>query len=174
MALIIIPWVGATRVVAIPRGCTRIRGVFIRELFDALESRKVNYAVIGGVAVNLHGIPRMTYDVDIVVATDESSLRSCRETLEGLGLRCRLPVVLEELWPVQKRTELEETRNLRAITFTDPSNPLREVDVLVAPSRDSDGICARAVTVCSGAATVRVVAVGDLIAMKKRTATSSQ
>jgi len=65
--------------------------VFISELFAALESAGIEYAVVGGVAVNIHGIPRMTYDVDIVVATSEPSLRACREVLEGLGLRSRLP-----------------------------------------------------------------------------------
>jgi hypothetical protein len=141
--------------------------VFIRELFEALGSRDIPYAVIGGVAVNLHGIPRMTYDVDIVVAMDEPSLRACREVLESLGLRCRLPLVLEELAPLDRRLELERDRNLRAITFTDPSNPLREVDVLVAPSRDPDGVSERAVVMQSGRTTVRVASVADIIAMKQ-------
>ena len=141
--------------------------MFIRELFQALASRGVAYAVIGGVAVNLHGVPRMTYDVDIVVATDEASLRACREVLEGLGLRCRLPLVLESLSSLHTRLKLETERNLLAVTFTDPANPLREVDVLVAPSRDPDGICSRAVTVGSGEAAVRVASVADIIVMKK-------
>ena len=49
----------------------------------------------------------MTYNVAIVVATDEESLRSCRLLLEGLGLLCRLPFILESISDVSKRTELE-------------------------------------------------------------------
>lgn len=141
--------------------------MFLRELFVALASADIPYAVVGGVAVNMHGIPRMTYDVDVVVATDPASLRACREALERLGLRCRLPLILEDLAPLSKRKELEEERNLRAVTFTDPSNPLREVDVLVAPSLDPDGICARAVVKGMGTSAVRVATVDDLIAMKR-------
>ena len=36
-------------------------------LFEKLEEYKVRYVVCGGLAVNLHGIPRMTADVDIIL-----------------------------------------------------------------------------------------------------------
>lgn len=143
------------------------REVFIAELFAALEAAGVAYAVVGGVAVNLHGVPRMTYDVDIVVATTEPSLRACREVLEQLGLRCRLPFVLESIAGVAERTTLERERNLVAVTFTDPSNPLREVDVLVAPSLDPDGVATRAIRRSSGDLTVRVATIEDLIRLKR-------
>jgi hypothetical protein len=141
--------------------------VFIGELFAALEAAGLEYAVVGGVAVNIHGVPRMTYDVDIVVATTEPSLRTCREVLDGLGLRSRLPFALESIAAAATRRELEHDRGLVAVTFTDPSNPLREVDVLVAPSLDPDGIAARAVRRGSGAMTVRVASIEDLVRMKR-------
>lgn len=142
-------------------------GVFIRDLAEALEDRGVSYAIVGGVAVNLHGVPRMTYDIDLVVATDEDNLRRCREAMESLGLACRLPVRLEALAVEAIRREYEEERNLRAITFTDPSDPLREVDVIVAPSRDPDGVVERAETVWAGGFSVKVAGVEDIIAMKR-------
>lgn len=142
--------------------------MFIKELFAALEAASIKYAVVGGVAVNLHGVPRMTYDVDIVVATDEESLRSCRLLLEGLGLRCRLPFILESISDVSKRTELEVERNLIAVTFTDPANPLREVDILVAPSLDPDGIVSRSIRRTADDMTVCVVSLDDLVSMKRR------
>ena len=37
--------------------------VFIRDLLKALADAQVPYCIVGGVAVNLHGIPRMTYDL---------------------------------------------------------------------------------------------------------------
>lgn len=141
--------------------------MFLSDLFQALEGAGQPYAVVGGVAVNLHGIPRMTYDVDLAVRTSVPSLVRCREVLEALGLRCRLPLILEELAPVERRAELERDRNLLVVTFTDPSNPLREVDVVVAPSLDPDGICDRAVLVGSEPNLVRVACIADLIVMKR-------
>jgi len=141
--------------------------VFIGELFAALHAGGVEYAVVGGVAVNIYGVPRMTYDVDIVVATTEASLRGCREVLESLGLRSRLPFALETIADPGTRAELEAERNLFAVTFTDPANPLREVDVLIAPSLDPDGIASRAVERLAGTVPVRVATIEDLIRMKR-------
>jgi hypothetical protein len=142
--------------------------VFIRELATALDAHHVLYAVVGGVAVNLHGIPRMTYDIDIVVLTDAETLRGCSAALGSLALVCRLPVDLGTLSDPAEREQLESERNLTAVTFTDPANPLREVDVLIGPSADPDGVARRAGIVDAGTFKVRVASLDDLIAMKRR------
>lgn len=142
--------------------------MFVREVAMALDAAGVRYALVGGVAVNLHGIPRMTYDLDVVVATDARSLSACRGAFEGLGLSCRLPLVLESLAEETERARLEQERNLIAVTFTDPANPLREIDVLVAPSLDPDGIISRALVRSAGDFEVRIASIDDLIRMKER------
>lgn len=141
--------------------------MFFEELVRALDKHGVGYALVGGVAVNLHGVPRMTYDVDLVVRTDHATLGACRLALTELGLQCRLPLVLESLSDPTERGRLEQDRNLVAVTFTDPTNPLREVDVLVAPSVDPDGIVARSVVRSAGSFEVRIADVADLLRMKR-------
>ena len=140
--------------------------MFFEQLIRALDDRGVRYALVGGVAVNLHGVPRMTYDVDIVVLTDLETLRACKLVMSSLGLVCRLPIDLETLGDAAARARLETERNMIAITFTDPENPLREVDVLVAPSVDPDGIVARSVLRSAGEFDVRIACVADLVRMK--------
>lgn len=142
--------------------------MFIRELVTALDAHRVLYAVVGGVAVNLHGIPRMTYDIDIVVATDAAGLTACLDALTSLGLSCRLPIRLPTLADPVERARLEDERNLTAVTFTDPANPLREVDVLIGPSVDPDGVAQRAETLSAGDFEVRVATLADLIEMKRK------
>jgi hypothetical protein len=71
--------------------------VFIRDLLRALADAAVPYCVVGGVAVNLHGVPRMTYDIDLVVPTTSEALRQIDEVLVRLGLQCRLPIQLVDL-----------------------------------------------------------------------------
>ncbi len=34
---------------------------------DAFEESAAEYAILGGIAVNLHGVPRLTMDVDVIV-----------------------------------------------------------------------------------------------------------
>lgn len=63
-----------------------------------------------------------------------------REALESLGLRCRLPLTLKTL--AGESDEELRARSRIAVTFTDPSDPLREVDVLVdvpIPARELVG-----------------------------------
>lgn len=144
--------------------------MFIRELVEALERHGVEYAVVGGVAVNLHGVPRMTYDVDIVIVTDAATLLACSQAMASLALVARLPLRLEDLADPAERDRLERDRNLTALTFTDSANPLREVDVLIGPSVDPDRIARGAVSMDAGAFRVRIASLDDLIAMKRRAA----
>ncbi len=37
--------------------------MFYLDLFKALEKHKVRYLLVGGLAMNLHGVPRATMDV---------------------------------------------------------------------------------------------------------------
>ncbi len=43
--------------------------MFYLDLFKALEKHKVRYLLVGGLAMNLHGVPRATMDVDLVSGT---------------------------------------------------------------------------------------------------------
>jgi hypothetical protein len=38
----------------------------LKELFD----RKIDYLIVGGLAVNLYGVPRVTQDIDIIISFD--------------------------------------------------------------------------------------------------------
>jgi hypothetical protein len=141
--------------------------VFIRDLIGALDRAAIRYCLVGGVAVNLHGIPRLTYDVDLVVAVDPESLRKLRQLLEQMGLRCRAPIELESLSDPAERARLRAEKNLRAVTFTDPDNPLREVDVLVNPDVDAMAVIERAELLDADGLPLRVASLEDLIAMKR-------
>jgi hypothetical protein len=41
------------------------RVVFYLDLFRVLDEKCVHYFLIGGLAMNLHGVPRTTMDVDM-------------------------------------------------------------------------------------------------------------
>lgn len=141
--------------------------MFIRDLLAALAGRQVPYCVVGGVAVNLHGIPRMTYDIDLVVSTTVAALAEMDAVLNELGLRCRLPIKLSDLADEQLRTSYRDERNLIAVTYTDPADPLREVDILVSPPIAANELVSRAVILKLGDIRVPVIEIADLIAIKR-------
>ncbi|MEZ6059475.1 MAG: hypothetical protein R3C19_03840 [Planctomycetaceae bacterium] len=57
-----------------------------KELFavlDALESATVKYAVCGGIAVAIHGFPRATRDLDVIIQEDD--LARAETALQEIG-----------------------------------------------------------------------------------------
>jgi len=60
-----------------------VRGVALI-LVDLLERNAVPYALMGGMAVPVWGIPRATYDIDVVLSVDEEGLRRLWEDPRGV------------------------------------------------------------------------------------------
>ena len=57
--------------------------MFYYELFEALHKAHVRYLVVGGLSVNLHGVPRVTADVDLVIAMDRKNIQSLANVLKA-------------------------------------------------------------------------------------------
>ena len=53
-------------------------------VLGAFERESVRYKVIGGVAMNLVGLPRATQDLDIFVAADEDNIGRLRNALTSV------------------------------------------------------------------------------------------
>lgn len=117
--------------------------------------------------MNLHGVPRMTYDVDLVVPTTAAALTEIDTLLNELGLRCRLPIRLSDLANDELRTSYRDERNLIAVTYTDPGDPLREVDILVSPPIAASDLVSRAIRLKLDELLVSVIGIDDLIALKR-------
>ncbi|HMJ08895.1 MAG TPA: nucleotidyltransferase [Pyrinomonadaceae bacterium] len=56
-----------------------------KELLRSLNSNKVNYLLIGGYAVIIHGYPRFTSDMDIVIGSDATNISRCITALNDFG-----------------------------------------------------------------------------------------
>jgi hypothetical protein len=58
----------------------------LQDVFASLEKHQVEYVIIGGIASILHGVPRATFDLDLLSATPENADRLLAALLEaGLG-----------------------------------------------------------------------------------------
>src|SRR5215216_2454166 len=58
-------------------------------LIERLAEARVDYVVIGGIALVLHGSARLTRDLDIVFAPDEANLRTLGRVLVDLNAKLR-------------------------------------------------------------------------------------
>ncbi len=48
----------------------------LKDVFSSLQRHKVRYVVIGGIAAVLHGVPRATFDLDILIDPDPDNAKN--------------------------------------------------------------------------------------------------
>lgn len=58
----------------------------LRDVFASFESHDVRYVVIGGIAAILHGVPRATFDLDILIDPAPDNARRLLEALTESGM----------------------------------------------------------------------------------------
>src|SRR5439155_18762283 len=58
----------------------------LRDVFASLNRHNVRYVVIGGIAAVLHGVPRATFDLDILIDATADNARRLIEALLAAGL----------------------------------------------------------------------------------------
>lgn len=103
--------------------------MFILDLVEILNRKKIQYAVIGGYAVALHGVVRGTVDIDIIINLNKSSMIKAEMALNELGLKSKLPVNAEDVFNF--REEYIRNKNMLAWNFSNPDNPAETVDILI-------------------------------------------
>ncbi len=132
-------------------------GALIGRLADA----RVDYVVIGGIALVLHGSARLTRDLDIVFAPDEDNLQALGRVL--IDLNARLRGVDEDLPFVPDERTLG---NVQLLTLTTDAGWL---DVHQRPSGAPPyaTLKKRAERKALNGNTVLVAAPDDLLAMKR-------
>ena len=57
-----------------------------RDVFRCLKKHDVRYVIIGGVAAVLHGVPRITFDLDILIEATEDNASRLLSALSEAGL----------------------------------------------------------------------------------------
>ena len=54
----------------------------LKDVFKSFQDRDVKYIVIGGIASIIHGVPRATFDLDILIEATEKNGKSLLAALE--------------------------------------------------------------------------------------------
>ena len=67
------------------------------DVFSSLNSHGVKYLVIGGIAAIAHGVPRNTFDLDILIEATPENARRLLDALSDAGLGTALLTSPEEL-----------------------------------------------------------------------------
>jgi hypothetical protein len=133
----------------------------LSRLLRRLVQADVDFVVVGGVAVVVHGSPRFTKDLDICYATDQANLDRLGSVLVDLGARLR--GVEEDLPFVSDSRTLAQAQML---TLTTPDG---DIDLLADPEGSPGYATLRrnSSRIDLDGVTVRIASIDDMIAMKR-------
>ena len=101
------------------------------EILERLYKSKVRYLIAGGLSVNLYGVPRVTQDIDIVIAMDRENVLKITSLLKELGYVSRLPVNPDDLANPDKVKDWIENKNLKAFSFYHKKDNYKVIDIML-------------------------------------------
>ncbi len=137
------------------------------EILEELFNCKIEYLIVGGLAVNLYGVPRVTQDIDIIIALDKENIYELNRIFRRLGYIPRLPGIdPEELADPVVRADWIKNKNLKAFSFYHTKDVYKAVDiVLVHPLDFAKAFQKKTIKKAQGIL-INLVSVDDLITMK--------
>ena len=96
----------------------------LQDVFKFFQQHKVRYMVIGGVASVLYGVPRATFDLDILIeATEENAQRLLTALLEaGFGTAAMTnagDIVEHEITVFNDRVRIDVQTRTPGVSFQD-------------------------------------------------------
>jgi hypothetical protein len=142
--------------------------LFYLDLLGALERHRVRYLLVGGLAMNLHGVPRMTMDVDIMLALDGENLGRFVQLAREMGLAPTLPLALEEMEDAGKRAAWVEERHMVAFSLRGAEKSAPTVDVLIGVDLPFDEAYGRRLVREVAGIPVSLAGVDDMIILKSK------
>lgn len=136
-------------------------------IFRALNRSGIDYLVVGGLAVNFHGIPRMTYDIDLMVHVEPQNVLKLVSLLTGWGYKPKIPVDPRDLADEEKRNSWIAEKGMVAFNFYSDKHPIGEIDLVIESPIPYDQLKKNAVIIEIQGEKIRVVSLHDLIQLKR-------
>ena len=139
----------------------------VAEFIQALATANVRFVIVGGVAVQLHGFLRSTFDLDLVLEMEAGNLEAFIEVAKSHRLRPSIPVPIESLKDPAQLAEWHREKGMLAFSLREPESGGAVVDVLVAPEVSFEHLRADAVAGAMDGSTVWIASTEHLLVMKR-------
>lgn len=136
-------------------------------IFKTLNQNGLEYVVIGGIAVNLHGFVRATGDLDIAISLTDREVSKFVQVTKALGFVPRLPVKIEDFADAKKRDEWIQQKNMKVFSVYNPKNPIEHIDVMIEHVVDFETLFNNRVIMKDREIEIPVASITDLITLKE-------
>ena len=137
------------------------------ELLQALSDEQVQYVLVGGLAVQLHGFLRSTFDIDLVLAMNDQNLSRFISVAQGYGLIPAIPVPMDSLRNAGLIEQWHREKGMLAFSLREPQVGGSVVDVLVRSDVPFDRLMANAIEGELFGRKVWIASIDDLLVMKR-------
>jgi len=124
-----------------------------QSIFKALNRLGIDYLLVGGLAVNFHGIPRMTYDIDLLILLQPENILKLVAQLTRWDYRPKIAV---------DPTDLAD----EAFHFYNDTSPVGEIDLVLESPIPFDQLKSRAIIFDLQGEKIPTVSIPDLIELK--------
>ena len=135
-------------------------------IFKKLNEKKIRYLVVGGIAVNLHGIPRMTYDVDLILDLEDENIKEFLQLLKGWGFKPKIPVDIMDFAKKEIRENWIKNKNMKAFNLVNTEWAISEIDIVIDSPVDYKKGYKRMKHIMLHDVSIPVISIDDLIKMK--------
>ena len=139
----------------------------IAELLQSLAEEQVQYVLVGGLAVQLHGFLRSTFDIDLVLAMNDENINRFIVVAKRHGLVPMMPVSIDSLRNPNQIEQWYREKGMLAFALREPQIGGSAVDILVRPDVPFDKLMSNAVVGELFAIQVQIASIDDLLAMKR-------
>jgi len=140
--------------------------MFYEEVFRELNKNKVKYVVAGGVAVNLHGIPRVTGDLDLLIDLGKKNVANFSKAMKTLGYKPKAPVAIEDFGIEKNRKSWIKDKGMRVFSLWNKEIPYRIIDVFVENPIDFKKLYSQRINISVGKFMIPVISIEHLIKLK--------
>jgi hypothetical protein len=143
----------------------------VEAIVKALNNAKVQYLIVGGLAVIAHGYERFTNDVDLVIGLEQDNIRRGLRALMDIGYRIKIPVTPEQFADPLLREAWRREKDMIVLPLWSDAHHRTPVDVFVYEPFDfSEEYKLARREQLTGADTAPVIRVETLLKMKRATA----
>ena len=135
-------------------------------IFRELNGLGIDYLVVGGLAVNFHGVPRTTYDIDLMILLDPENTLKLVTKLSQWGYRPKIPIDPKDLSDETKRNSWVREKGMKALNFYSETLPIGEIDIVIDSPIPYNELKSRAIKVELQEEKIPTVSIHDLIQLK--------
>lgn len=137
------------------------------KILGALSRSRVRFLLAGGMAVNLHGVPRSTHDLDLYVDFRPANFLRALRTLHRMGFRPTIPESLEAIANARNRARWRREKGMIVVRLVDPDDPFHPVDIFVEHRVPFASAWRRRHILREGDFRVCLLSIPDLIILKR-------